>query len=261
MNLRAARAYSGPWRVHSPQPDPTPAHDAPGEPRRDARCRNERSFSGMYFYGFRDVVMAARFFHSADISELEEALTFDARQCDAEAAVPSHASTAQGQPRRVVSWRNPSATTQTAVQIQTVVHGQELAGCEARDGGTKSPCRRRPAPETHSPCAGASARRAKETLTIGATEPRHPVQGSAFDLKAQRIASRKLALHKRSHRGAEHMKTSAMVRPKALKCTGLPSGSGPHLKSRRITATLRKTARKRQQQGAESAITPSWSRD
>lgn len=211
----------------------------------------------MHFYVFRDVVMAARFFHSANIAELEEALTVDARQSDAGPAVPSHASTKRGQSRRAVSWRNPSAAMETAAEVHTVVDGQEFVGCEATDGGSEFNCRRQQTPETDDARAGASASRAKEASTIGATEHRHSVQARASGLKVHRIAPRNLAHHKRSHRGVEHWKTNAMVRSKAMKCGSFPSGSGPLLKSRRLTAALRKTIRNRKQQGAETTITPS----
>ena len=51
----------------------------------------------MYFYRMNDVILAARVFHSSDISELVEATTLDAQY------VPPHSSE---EPKRSVSTRD-----------------------------------------------------------------------------------------------------------------------------------------------------------
>ncbi len=60
----------------------------------------------MYFNSLHDMIMATRFFHSANISELEEALTHDERAPDAMGAPPPQTPRATRHSARVIPLRD-----------------------------------------------------------------------------------------------------------------------------------------------------------
>ena len=60
----------------------------------------------MYFNSLHGMIMATRFFHTADITELEEALTHDEREPDAKGASPPRTPRATRHSARVIPLRN-----------------------------------------------------------------------------------------------------------------------------------------------------------